>query len=796
MKALNWQQLKNNHTQLWYILLLWTCLLIFFSNQLSATVLEPNVITNISYNKNKQSLTLLWYLGYEYGVSKYSLDDQKETSHKTYGEYEEIERIQAGEVQLQEISTKAIGLTATYKAIGFNNLFTPDGYTNFDRASNTPPTSTKWEATINLNGKYAFSQQFHSCAFRTNFEIRAYSLPNADFTVFVFAPIQICYEFGYRSEFYVVLKTPPHPASVFTKPTPYTKELDKASLWKLVLNKANSLFEKGEQKKASQLYWTLYHKANTQNLKEKAVCQLLLAQVSKNNYEEVYSLIRRYYSELQRENKTDKTVTIHIYKSKNLSKLKSKKWLSYLISTPEQMPPTLEETKTVSGFAHYGQLELLKDLVKNGGDIHECLPKYNYSPLVIATKHRHIEIVKYLIEQGATDFKRCFEKNKSIGLIEAVKNNDTAIARLLIPVSTMNEVDWNIKTSLIYACSNGNVPIAKMLLKNGADSTINHKERYGKTALHFAVQSKSPELVKLLINHNAQLNTAREKRLLLYDVLFKNNDTVTASVLSNAWKSDTTHQEILDEFLCKATLSEKNRKVITLFLLNQGANPNTLINKSPLFHRLISENKDSAIIIMLPYVNPNLKGYMDNTNLSLALYKKKYWMADSLLSYGANINYANGELLYQSIRNKDSLQYNYLLQKGANTESKDKYGGTVLIRLIESRDSVAIKTLINLGADINAADNKNKSVLSYAVQNSPSVSIYSSLIDKGASINNQCNKGNTALHYAVMSNNAKAVKTLLHYKALQLKNNKKEKPIAIARKHKRKEIVKLLKGAH
>jgi ankyrin repeat protein len=93
-----------------------------------------------------------------------------------------------------------------------------------------------------------------------------------------------------------------------------------------------------------------------------------------------------------------------------------------------------------------GNLELVKDLVEHGADIHEN----ENGPLKLAIWNGHLEVVKYLVEHGA-------DIHAGIGATNGMKILKST-ARLVRMIS----IDLNLMMRLVRACS----PTQTSLLPN------------------------------------------------------------------------------------------------------------------------------------------------------------------------------------------------------------------------------------------------------------------------------------------------------------------------------------------
>ena len=120
--------------------------------------------------------------------------------------------------------------------------------------------------------------------------------------------------------------------------------------------------------------------------------------------------------------------------------------------------------------AEIGNLEGMKWLVGQGADKNCVGGKWHATALSVASFKGHMDIVQYLVEQGADMEKAC-----GLG-----------------------------GTPLIYASCSGRLDVARYLLEQGAnrDKTTNR----GYTSLHYAAYHGHLETAKLLMVYGADLN--------------------------------------------------------------------------------------------------------------------------------------------------------------------------------------------------------------------------------------------------------------------------------------------------
>ena len=121
--------------------------------------------------------------------------------------------------------------------------------------------------------------------------------------------------------------------------------------------------------------------------------------------------------------------------------------------------------------AKAGDLERVILLVEQGADKNQVGKQFGRTVLIIAADNEHLDIIRYLVEQGAD----------------------------------VEKVDDEGNTPLIYASDHGHLEAVQYLLEQGADRDKTASSD-GFTPLHCAAQQGHLEITKLLMAYGADLN--------------------------------------------------------------------------------------------------------------------------------------------------------------------------------------------------------------------------------------------------------------------------------------------------
>ena len=137
----------------------------------------------------------------------------------------------------------------------------------------------------------------------------------------------------------------------------------------------------------------------------------------------------------------------------------------------EEIPDaeTLTEWEAAQAAAESGNLAELRRLVLKCGVHVDAEDRYSMTLLQVASRHGHLNIVHFLIENNAT----------------------------------VNATELDDRAALHFAVIRGHTSIVRFLLEHGAD--VNLRKRLGLTPLHVLAQTSHTDLIEALLEHGADM---------------------------------------------------------------------------------------------------------------------------------------------------------------------------------------------------------------------------------------------------------------------------------------------------
>ena len=306
--------------------------------------------------------------------------------------------------------------------------------------------------------------------------------------------------------------------------------------------------------------------------------------------------------------------------------------------------PTNYEPNIIKA-AERGDLQSIRYSIEKEHNSANIFIDNNRSPLYIAAKCGHLQIVKYLISKGAKYDVRTSQN--AIPLHVAAQEGHLPVVEFLVNVGSDIESTMDgMFTPLYIASLKGHEKVVDYLLKKGANTEA--KNSSGVTPLSIASQSGFLDIVKLLVQKGANINS-------------KDNNGNTPLYFA----ASKGHIDIVD------------------FLISKKANVNNTSteNATPLY--IASQNGYFDIVQTLidNGANPEISLRSGASPLYIAAQQGNLDIVQYLVNHGANIEsrYKTGATpLIISVQNGHYLIVQFLLNHGADVTAKNDNGSTSL----------------------------------------------------------------------------------------------------------------------
>lgn len=180
--------------------------------------------------------------------------------------------------------------------------------------------------------------------------------------------------------------------------------------------------------------------------------------------------------------------------------------------------------------------QIVQLLLKNGASA-TAENKGQLTPLYEAAGQGNLDLIRQLLAKGARA-DEVYVNGTTALQAAANSNNLQAVELLLQGGAKVNAVsDNNGGSALCNAVIRGNLPITKLLLKNGADVKL--KGPLGRTPLHFAASSGDVRLVRLLLDHGAVADARDKDNLIPLAYSLEKGDSVISRLLLTKTKDVT-----------------------------------------------------------------------------------------------------------------------------------------------------------------------------------------------------------------------------------------------------------------
>lgn len=320
-----------------------------------------------------------------------------------------------------------------------------------------------------------------------------------------------------------------------------------------------------------------------------------------------------------------------------------------------------------------------------------------------------------------------------------------------------------------------------------------------------AIGSNNNEIIDtILSNPNIEKNITAN--IMLYDkegnsiitnisplayAVYINNNLLVEKLINNG--ADI-HQKIAGG---RTAVFYVNTKDSLDLLEKYGADINAVSSQgnTPLIQTVIRNNVIAAFEFINKGVNPNQLNNANTTPLTIAIGNKNISMVKMLLANGADANFFSKDSqspLMAAVSNSDLQTFHLLLNMGADANLENKLGKTCIYYMQSFNDQWTIwRAMVEAledTIDINHQDFNGDTVLHINPER------YLLYKDLKPNLNIKNNDGNTPLHNLVkQTNNIDLVKLYIQNGAKpNIKNNKNQTPIDIAKADNKDALTKIL----
>ena len=385
--------------------------------------------------------------------------------------------------------------------------------------------------------------------------------------------------------------------------------------------------------------------------------------------------------------------------------------------------------------AHQGHESVVRLFLEKNVDPNTSYKDY-LTPLHAAVQKGHYEIVNLLLQYGAeVNPTITNSSNFSTPLLASLHRGDERIIYLLLNHGAevnvkLDTISRNCSTDLERLLTYGDY-LESEVSKGGS--------KCGYTPLHFAVELRNENIVKMLLNRKANVNIASNESLLKF-------------------RADPNGQcENLRALGIAVDIESEN---LVQHLLEYGADPNTRVNYSePVLLSAIVKKNLAIVDLLLKYnalVNEPLRyesrdfetrsNYKNNsTPLHVAIRKSTPEIVQLLLKKGAMVDVETEDFpLHTAIERGEEEIICSLIRHGASVNSVCKKKKTPLVHAVENNLSDCVKLLLMKGASLEIKDSKEKSLLHLALDHGASINLIKILVLSGIDVDARNAKG-TAL---------------------------------------------------
>lgn len=373
------------------------------------------------------------------------------------------------------------------------------------------------------------------------------------------------------------------------------------------------------------------------------------------------------------------------------------------------------------------------------------------TPLFYAAERGRLELVELLIQHKANVNARAVPR-EDLGY--------TLSGYVVREFNATNETEIG-ETPLHVAAAAGQTAVVRLLIQHGAD--INASSKSGGTALFAAVRSKHVDIVRLLVEHGAELDVDGMESPLIFAT---DNVEITRLLLSG-----NPAPEAISEALRRAA---DESPMVAELLLTKGAKADIFTastlgkldrvaellagepelvrqfqsdypNLQPL--TLAAKHGHLKVVEFLLSKGAEIEPEAGTTPLEEAAGSGQAEVVKLLLDRGADINHKGStgrDALCEAVLGGNPKTVELLISRGAQVMARDIRQGTALHEAARMGQLESARLLVKAGVPVDVLDSFRETPLYIAAENA-STEVAAFLLQAGADVNSRNRRGETPL---------------------------------------------------
>ncbi|PNP43234.1 hypothetical protein THARTR1_11132 [Trichoderma harzianum] len=410
-------------------------------------------------------------------------------------------------------------------------------------------------------------------------------------------------------------------------------------------------------------------------------------------------------------------------------------------------------------------------------------PEFFPSPLYMAARLCHEQIIEVLIEHGANLHVKRLDRYKSIQT--ATSNGSIHGVKLMIAKDQSLLESEEPETPLYFAALEGCWKTAKMLLDVGADpnSGLGERPNYRWAPLIVAVESNHPKTVKILLENKADPNICGPNNLdtpLWFAAIKAASPDMVRLLLDHG--ADPNH-ELLDPplpiELTRSSLPVKDKIAIFEVLVKNSpparVNATDSENMTPLLHAAEAGELPLVTWLLEHEADVDATDNLGRSALWYAIKNLHVGIVRELLGWKPQLNNltTSGQPLVE-IAIEDAFVMRMLLDAGIDMELPNYNNHTVLNIAIDWKKTEVVRLLVERKANMYHCGNGGWNAITISTWSTADPEILRILAEGGANLGEvHPETGNTPLHFA-MAYDEELAKVILEYRKgidLEKRNN-------------------------